>query len=40
MYAGNLTRIATGPYGSETTAVYYYPDISGWAYIMAAAQVS
>jgi len=28
-----LTRIFSTPYGSETTGVYFYPDINGHAYI-------
>ena len=30
---GKLTRIATTPYGSETTSPYWYPDVKGDAYI-------
>ncbi|MFZ2225272.1 MAG: hypothetical protein WAV26_11380, partial [Candidatus Deferrimicrobium sp.] len=33
-----LTRIETTPYGSETTGVYFYPNIHGWAYIMSVIQ--
>ncbi|MEB4591433.1 alkaline phosphatase PhoX [Candidatus Thiothrix sp. Deng01] len=33
-----LTRILTTPYGSETTSPYFYPDINGWAYLMAVVQ--
>ena len=36
--SGELTRIETTPYGSETTSPYYYPDINGWAYIMSVIQ--
>ncbi len=36
--SGDLTRIQTTPYGSETTSPYYYPDINGWAYIMSVIQ--
>lgn len=33
-----LTRILTTPYGSETTSPYFYPDLNGWAYLMAVIQ--
>ncbi|NVJ91517.1 MAG: DUF839 domain-containing protein [Methylocystaceae bacterium] len=33
-----LTRIETTPYGSETTGVYFYPDINGFSYLMSVAQ--
>lgn len=33
-----LTRMLTTPYGSETTSPYWYPNINGWAYIMAVVQ--
>ncbi|WP_051256636.1 PhoX family protein [Cystobacter fuscus] len=33
-----LTRIFSTPYGSETTGVYFYPDINGHAYIKAQVQ--
>lgn len=33
-----LTRILTAPLGAETTSIYYYPDIKGFAYIMATIQ--
>ena len=36
--SGELTRIETTPYGSETTSPYYYPNINGWAYIMSVVQ--
>jgi hypothetical protein len=35
---GELTRIFSAPYGSETTGVYFYPDINGFAYIKAQVQ--
>lgn len=35
---GELTRILTTPYGSETTGVYFYPDINGHAYIKTQVQ--
>jgi secreted PhoX family phosphatase/outer membrane murein-binding lipoprotein Lpp len=35
---GELTRIQTTPYGSETTSPYFYPNINGWAYIMSVIQ--
>ncbi|WP_225409308.1 PhoX family protein [Stigmatella hybrida] len=33
-----LTRIFSAPYGSETTGVYFYPDINGYAYIKTQVQ--
>jgi hypothetical protein len=33
-----LTRIFSTPYGSETTGVYFYPNINGYAYIKAQVQ--
>lgn len=33
-----LTRIFTTPYGSETTSAYWYPEVNGFAYLMAVAQ--
>ncbi|WNG32419.1 DUF839 domain-containing protein [Archangium violaceum] len=33
-----LTRIFSAPYGSETTGVYFYPNINGYAYIKAQVQ--
>ena len=33
-----LTRILSAPYGSETTGVYFYPNINGFAYIKAQVQ--
>ena len=36
--SGELTRIQTTPYGSETTSPYYYPNINGWGYIMSVVQ--
>jgi len=35
---GELTRIETTPYGSETTSPYYYANINGWAYLMSVIQ--
>jgi len=35
---GNLNRILTTPYGSETTSVYWYPDLGGYGYLMAVVQ--
>lgn len=35
---GSLTRIFSTPYGSETTSVYWYPNIGGHGYLMAVAQ--
>eukprot|EP00892_Ulva_mutabilis_P001300 jgi/Ulvmu1/11170/UM072_0006.1 len=34
----SLTRMLSTPYGSETTSPYWYPNINGWAYIMAVVQ--
>ena len=36
--AGELTRIQTTPYGSETTSPYWYPNINGFAYLMSVVQ--
>ncbi len=36
--SGELTRIQTTPYGSETTSPYFYPNINGWAYLMSVVQ--
>jgi len=33
-----LTRIATTPYGAETTSLYYYPNVNEFGYIMAVVQ--
>lgn len=33
-----LTRIFSTPYGSETTGVYFYPNINGYAYIKTQVQ--
>lgn len=35
---GALTRIATTPYGAETTSVYYYPRLGAFSYLMAVVQ--
>lgn len=35
---GKLTRIQTTPYGSETTSVYWYPDVGGHGYLMSVVQ--
>ena len=35
---GELTRIQTTPYGSETTSPYFYPDINGHGYLMSVIQ--
>jgi secreted PhoX family phosphatase len=35
---GKLTRIATTPYGSETTSLYYYPQINRFGYIVTVVQ--
>jgi secreted PhoX family phosphatase len=35
---GEMARILTTPYGSETTGVYFYPDINGFAYIKTQVQ--
>lgn len=34
----SLTRILSTPYGSETTSPYFYPNINGFAYLMAVIQ--
>lgn len=34
----SLTRIATTPYGAETTSLYNYPDIHGYDYIVTVVQ--
>ncbi|MCB1740410.1 MAG: DUF839 domain-containing protein [Gammaproteobacteria bacterium] len=34
----SLTRIETTPYGSETTSVYFYPNVGGHAYMMSVVQ--
>jgi hypothetical protein len=34
----SLTRIESTPYGSETTGVYFYPNVNGWAYVMSVVQ--
>jgi secreted PhoX family phosphatase len=34
----SLTRIQTTPFGSETTSVYWYPDLNGWGYLMSVVQ--
>ncbi|MCG6863085.1 MAG: DUF839 domain-containing protein [Chromatiaceae bacterium] len=36
--SGQLTRIQTTPYGSETTSPYFYPNINGFAYLMSVVQ--
>lgn len=36
--AGELTRIQTTPYGSETTSPYWYADINGFGYLMSVIQ--
>jgi len=33
-----ITRILTTPYGSESTSVYHYPNVGGFAYVMAVVQ--
>jgi hypothetical protein len=30
----HLTRIQTTPYGSETTSIYFYPNLNGFGYLM------
>jgi secreted PhoX family phosphatase len=34
----NLTRLMTTPYGSESTSVYYHPEINGCAYALSIVQ--
>nr|WP_320050852.1 alkaline phosphatase PhoX [uncultured Desulfuromonas sp.] len=36
--AGELTRIQTTPYGSETTSPYFYPNVGGNGYLMSVIQ--
>ncbi|WP_026380918.1 PhoX family protein [Afifella pfennigii] len=36
--SGELTRIFSTPYGSETTSPYFYPDIGGHGYLTAVIQ--
>ncbi len=36
--SGELTRIQTTPYGSETTSPYVYSNINGWGYLMSVVQ--
>ncbi len=36
--SGDLTRILTTPYGAETTSVYAYPNVEGFAYLMSVVQ--
>jgi secreted PhoX family phosphatase len=33
-----LTKILSSPYGSETTSIYYYPNIKGFSYLMSVIQ--
>ncbi len=35
---GQLTRIQTTPYGSETTGVYWFPNVGGHGYLMSVIQ--
>ena len=35
---GKMTRVATTPYGSETTSPYWYPNIGGHSYITLVVQ--
>jgi secreted PhoX family phosphatase len=35
---GGLTRIQSTPYGSETTATYWFPNINGWGYLTSIVQ--
>lgn len=36
--SGTLARIQTTPYGSETTSVYWFPNINGFGYLMSVVQ--
>jgi hypothetical protein len=38
MRTKNLTRLQTTPFGSETTSVYWYPNLGGWGYLMSVVQ--
>ena len=35
---GGLTRIQSTPYGAETTATYWYPNINNWGYLSSIVQ--
>ena len=37
--SGALKRIVSTPYGAEATSPYYYPDVNGFSYVFAVAQV-
>ncbi len=36
--SGELTRIQTTPYGSETTSIYWYPNVNGFGYLTSVVQ--
>jgi secreted PhoX family phosphatase len=38
LVSGELTRIQTTPYGSETTSPYFYPNVGGFGYLMSVVQ--
>lgn len=38
MRSKELTRIQSTPFGSETTSVYWYPNLNGWGYLMSVVQ--
>ncbi len=38
MKSQQLTRVQTTPYGSESTGLYWYPNINGFAYLMSVVQ--
>jgi hypothetical protein len=38
MRTKDLTRVQTTPFGSESTSVYWYPNLGGWGYLMSVVQ--
>lgn len=36
--SGEMTRILSTPYGSETTGPYWHSNINGWSYMLAVVQ--
>lgn len=36
--AKQMTRIQTTPYGSESTSIYFYPNLNGFGYLMSVVQ--
>lgn len=37
-HTAGLTRVQTTPYGAESTSLYWYPNINGFAYLMSVVQ--